>query len=521
MLPPVLILHNEPRSSAADGAWRESDASVLDEVRAVREALGRLGAPCRAVGARRLDEVPAVLAASPEPVVFNLVEELHGGPAEAALVPALCESCGKASTGGDTPCLERTLDKWNSKVLLEAAGLNCPPGVVVCPGERLRAADLPARGPYIVKPLRADASEGIDAHSVFDSLGAPLRRAVTAIHREFNQPALVERFVGHRELNVSVLQRNGRAEVLPIAEIDFSAFGKERPRVVGYAAKWLPESFEYASTPRILPARLPAKAAAGVRRAALAAWRALGCRDYARVDFRLNRRLRPVVLEVNANPDVSPDAGFAAALDAAGFAYDGFVRAMVENAAARVLAEKKPERRAVPQVLSDGAIRRTGVGDRQAILDLLAGTRFFHAHELEVAREVLDDALDKGPGGHYQSYCYADGGRPVGWVCFGRTPCTTGTFDMYWIAVAPGHQGRGIGRSLAEFAEARIAEAGGRMAVAETAGRAAYEPTRRFYQQMGYVEAGRIKDFYDCGDARIIYTKSVLKQRGAMPWGRE
>ena len=125
--------------------------------------------------------------------------------------------------------------------------------------------------------------------------------------------------------------------VLPLAEIDFGAYPASMPRIVDYAAKWSPGSFEYANTPRLIPAPLPAELAAEIEAAARRAWQVLGCRDYARVDFRLAAAGSFHILKVNSNPDISPDAGYAAALACAGFGFDRFVLTMVENARHRAL----------------------------------------------------------------------------------------------------------------------------------------------------------------------------------------
>jgi D-alanine-D-alanine ligase len=468
-------------------------------------------------GPESLAEVARTLEDSEEPVVFNLVEEFDDRPHDGVMVPALCESYGKGCTGGSTPCQVTALDKWQTKVLLRAAGLRCPQGVVIPVGRPVVRSALP-RGPYIVKPLRADASEGIDIHSVVERAGPALARVVGAIHEQFRQPALVEQFVGRRELNVSLLERGGRVAVLPIAEINFADFPEDRPRVVGYAAKWVRESFDYTHTPVVVPARLPRRVAAEARRHALAAWHVVGCRDYARVDMRLDERLRPVILEVNPNPDVSRDAGFAAAVKATGLAYDDFVKAAVDNALSRRAAAAadadlmscgagaQPGAR---KPLLRGCVRRTSGADRKALLGLIAATKFFHDHELAIAREVLEEALAKGPNGHYQSFCYAVGARPVGWVCFGPTPCTEGTSDIYWLAVAGACQGRGVGRRLTEYAEQEIRRRGGRLAIVETAGRDAYLLTRGFYVRLGYKESARVPDFYAPRDDKIIYTKAL------------
>jgi len=97
----------------------------------------------------------------------------------------------------------------------------------------------------------------------------------------------------------------------------------------------------------------------------------------------------------------------------------------------------------------------------------------------------------------------------AGWICFGPTPCTVGTFDIYWIAVDPAAQGHGVGTALMARAESEIHAAGGRLAAAETSGRPSYAATRRFYNRLGYHEAAVIPDFYGPGDDQVIFTKAL------------
>jgi D-alanine-D-alanine ligase len=510
----VLILYNRPRDTSGDekaAVWRESEEGVLGEVEAVAAALAELGIAARTVGIDRLEDLPAVLSSGPERIIFNLVEALGGDSRIANLVPAVCLPYGKMCTGGDSLCLAVTLDKWRTKAVLHAAGLPSAPGVIVPVGELPRGASLPS-GPLIVKPVQSDASEGIDATSVIQRSGKALRDAVRRIHEQFGQSALIEQFVGERELNVSVLQRGDRVETMPIAEIEFHGFGDHRPRIVDYAAKWLPDSFAFQNTPRILPARLPARISDRLRRCALAAWDVLGCRDYVRVDFRLDREGRPFILEVNPNPDISPGDGFPAAVEAAGIPFVEFVAAIVSNAQGR-LAQMAPAAPRPGRPFVRGRrrarIRRSRRRDRQGILDLLVRTQFFRPHEIEVAREVLDDALAGRDGGHYQSFVVDEASKAVGWVCFGPTPCTSGTFDVYWLAVAPERQSRGLGRALMEYAEQRMRRQHGRLVVVETSGQPRYLPTRRFYAKQGYREAACVRDFYAPGDDKLIYVKTV------------
>ena len=544
----VLILHNSPQfagggsqpvgwaSAHADssrapgqeqhglkpilqGAFAESEAGVLAEVEAVGRALDKLRIPHRAVGVRQFEELPGVLSASDEPVVFNLVEGFWTDPKLCNLVSNVVRSFGKACTGNDAYGLLLSLDKWQCKALLAAAGIPTPQGLIVPPGRPIPTRGLFA-GPYIVKPVETDASEGIDKNSIIPGPGKALRQAVQRIHDQMAQPALIEQFIDGRELNISVISRKGELEVLPLAEIDFSAFEAGRPRIVGYEAKWLEDSFEYHHTPRIIPAPLSKRVAERVRELAAASCRALSCFEYCRVDFRLDKANRPYVLEVNANPDISLDAGFAAAIKAAGMSYQAFVKLEIDNAVRRSLVgwglPHHPTRGgASPTLQADNRqpttidIRWCRPEDRQIVLSFLAETGFFRPDEIDIARELIDSGIAEGPKGHYQSYVARVNDQTVGWVCWGPTPCTLGTFDIYWIGVASNMQGRGIGRALTAFAEQSIVERGGQLFVVETSSRETYTPTHGFYVAQGYREAGRIPDFYGPGDDRVIFLKTA------------
>lgn len=506
----LLILYNEPALQGTTRGFHESEAGVLTEVAAVAEACRRLRRPCRKVGVKSYDQLPDVLAGADESIVFNLVEGFAKHPEQVNFVPAVCAAFGKACTGNTTTGLLLSLDKWQSKVLLEGAGLAVPKARLVPVGQRFTGSEL-WPGPYIVKPVGTDASEGIDSDSVVRGAGRVLKQAVARVHEQFQQGALVEQYIEGRELNISVLWRGAEPEVLPLAEIDFSAFDDDRPRIVGYEAKWLTDTFEYHHTPRIIPAPLPARVARRVRESAIAACRSLGCTDYCRVDMRLDQKLTPYILEVNANPDISPDAGFAAALEAARISYHDFIRIVIENAFLRIGEPKGKSRRRACAKHSIGElhIRWCHEANRDAVLDLLAGTRMFRPGEMNIAREVLDDSIRCGPDGHYQSYVITQAEHVLGWVCFGPTPCTLGTWDLYWISVNTTHQRQGIGRKLMAFAESEIMAGGGRRVIVETSGRAAYASTLAFYERIGYIREAAVRDFYDIGDDKIVLTKRI------------
>jgi GNAT superfamily N-acetyltransferase len=144
---------------------------------------------------------------------------------------------------------------------------------------------------------------------------------------------------------------------------------------------------------------------------------------------------------------------------------------------------------------------------RQQVADSVADTGVFRPDEVEVALEVFD-AFCEAPGVDYQAVgAFAAGDRLAGFAFYGPTPCTVGTWDLYWIVVRPEYHGAGIGRGLLERAEQKMREAGARMCVIETSSREDYATTRKFYLACGYHEAARIADFYDDGDDRVTYAR--------------
>jgi ribosomal protein S18 acetylase RimI-like enzyme len=162
---------------------------------------------------------------------------------------------------------------------------------------------------------------------------------------------------------------------------------------------------------------------------------------------------------------------------------------------------------------------RARPADLGALRRLVASTGVFYPEELAVAIELLEERLRSGPNSGYE-FIFAELDRElVGYCAWGAVPLTKGSFDLYWIAVAPRVQGLGIGRQLMELVERAVARRGGGQLYIETSSRAAYARTRRFYRAAGYRRAARLADFYARHDHKIVFCKAidVSVRAGARP----
>ena len=152
-------------------------------------------------------------------------------------------------------------------------------------------------------------------------------------------------------------------------------------------------------------------------------------------------------------------------------------------------------------------IRAMTRGDKPPLMQILRRTPEFKPAEVVVAEEVIDAYLDDPQGSGYHTLVAEIGGAVVGYICFGPTPLTEGTWDIYWMAVDPDRRRQGIGGALMEAAEEPIRQAGGRLAMIETSSSPSYENTRRFHTRHGYETLARIPDFYSIGDDMLIMRK--------------
>jgi ribosomal protein S18 acetylase RimI-like enzyme len=144
--------------------------------------------------------------------------------------------------------------------------------------------------------------------------------------------------------------------------------------------------------------------------------------------------------------------------------------------------------------------------DRERVREIVTTTGVFRPEEISIALEVFDDGIAK-PEQDYWLIGAFDGAALLGFAAFGAVPCTAGTWDLYWIAVDPAAQGRGVGRKLMAYCEETIGAEGGRLIAVQTSSRDDYGPTRAFYDRLGYEAQATILEYYAPGDGLIVYTK--------------
>lgn len=147
--------------------------------------------------------------------------------------------------------------------------------------------------------------------------------------------------------------------------------------------------------------------------------------------------------------------------------------------------------------------------DVQHVREIVTSTNFFHDYEIDVAVELVEETLDKGKESGYSFLFVEVDGKTVAYSCFGLIPCTKSSYDLYWIVVHHDFRGAGIGKKLLKLTELGVKEIGGSGIYAETSSQQLYEPTRRFYLTNNYVEEACLKDFYNTGDDKLVYSKRL------------
>ncbi|MDH4197202.1 MAG: ATP-grasp domain-containing protein, partial [Candidatus Aminicenantes bacterium] len=321
------VKEGEVVSPTGDIKDLEGIATVREEIGAIVKALKGEGFDARAVNIE--DDFGRLLVAlnSPRPdVVFNLIEFFNDDPLLEDRIPALYDLLRLPYTGSPPMTLAICQRKGLTKQILKAFNIPTPRYKLVKHRPVPKLTGL--RYPLIVKPAWEDASAGVTEQAVVEDR-AQLEKQVLSTLAEYHQPALVEEYIEGRELGISVIG-NKNARMLPIEEMDFSELPPENRRIITFASKWEPLRDEFHQGKLVCPAKLSRSVQQKVRKAALRTYQVMGCRDYARVDMRLDKDDNLFVLEVNPNPDLTEGVAFMASVKAAGLTFSAGLRMIVE-----------------------------------------------------------------------------------------------------------------------------------------------------------------------------------------------
>jgi D-alanine-D-alanine ligase len=323
----ITLLHADVSAES-----EKDEQDVLVQAAAVRDSLLELGHEVSLLPVTlNLQKAEADLRSEKPDLVFNLVESLAGTGRFLHFAPALLEHLSLPFTGAGSESLYLTTGKLLTKERLRYRGI-ATPDWMGANGPKRSHVDFPP--PYIIKPVWEDASVGLDDASIVYARENLTRALEEKADR--HGECFIESFIEGREFNLSLLEGKQGVHVLPPAEILFSKFPDGKPRIVGYNAKWEPGSFEYRYTPRNFDfpeneAFLLGRLGEISRRC----WDIFNLRGYARIDFRIDRNSEPWVIEINANPCISPDAGFVAAAHRAGLSYNRMIERILEGATRR------------------------------------------------------------------------------------------------------------------------------------------------------------------------------------------
>ncbi len=331
MRPKIAIIYNAPNPDLYRTAVeKKASLTINDSVEAVYQALTESGYPVvRLPLLPPLESAKESLKRLETDLVFNLFEGFDGCPETEPAITNFLAELGLTYTGCPGTALSFGLDKINTKAHLAAMGTETPRYQLLGPKT---SSLFHLSYPCIVKPYAEDGSNGISEESVVHDF-ASLEKQVAIISRLFGKRALVEEFIDGREFNATVLG-SSPPRALPISEIIYS-LPPELPRILTFSAKWDPQSIYFRGTKAVCPAEIDTELQERITQTALLAFRLLGSRGYARVDFRLDSEEKLKIIELNPNPDISPDAGAALQAKVAGLSYNQFIEQIVQLALQR------------------------------------------------------------------------------------------------------------------------------------------------------------------------------------------
>jgi D-alanine-D-alanine ligase len=321
----IVILHNKISEMALP-----DELDVLNQIAAVSEALKELGHEYETYSVdlnlqKTYDELTLI---KPE-LVFNLVESINSKGSLVHLAPSLLGSMSIPYSGSPADAIFVTSNKLLAKEAIHRAGLPTAPWITL---DDIRGGKRPKTGLHIIKSVWEHASIGLDEKSLVISDRTRLKQAICSKRSKIGGDWFAEQYIDGREFNISIIANRKEPLVLNPAEIRFVEYGSEKPKLVDYKAKWDEDSFEYQNTIRCFDFKeddqqLLEKLSSITRDC----WELFHLKGYARVDFRVDSNGCPWILEVNTNPCLSKDAGFAAALKESGISYTEAIRRILND----------------------------------------------------------------------------------------------------------------------------------------------------------------------------------------------
>jgi D-alanine-D-alanine ligase len=334
----VAILYNTwegyeeyPGANAERASTRKRKKKKKTDIEAISDALRELGHEPMTLAVDGRPPTLTRIRNNPAELFFNLVESYAGDDTMEMHFAAYLDLVGKRYTGAGPQGSFLAMEKAVAKKIIRYHDIYTPYSAVVNRGLVEHAQDI--HFPVIVKPASEDASKGIDAASVVNSVKELLER-ISYVHEEFDTPVLIEEYIEGREIYAAVLG-NDRAEALPLVELDLSKLPDGMPRIAGYEVKFDVNTEAYRKT-KSAPARdLDEETVEKIQQTALTAYRALRLRDYGRIDCRVTDEGKVYVLEANPNPWLDPAAEFVMAAKESGRSYTETIGEIVELAMRR------------------------------------------------------------------------------------------------------------------------------------------------------------------------------------------
>lgn len=312
------IIYNQP----AEGAFAD-ELDVLDQVELIDKTLGELGIEVyrKGITSAFQEEVAGLVSEKPD-FIFNLVESINNKGELNYFVPALLSLNAIPYSGNSVEAIFITTNKVVASRIMKNAGLKNAEFFLPSQADKLVPGKM-----YIIKPVWEDGSMGITSNSVFtyDSSLTGRLKSYTDSHW------FIEEYIDGREFNISILAGADGPETMPVAELAFYNYD-DRPKIIDFKAKWELDSFEYENTPREFPGdSISDDLRRRLKETALACWHLFSLKGYARVDVRVDSNENIYIIEVNANPCISPDSGYVAATRLAGYEFSDVVARIIND----------------------------------------------------------------------------------------------------------------------------------------------------------------------------------------------